>query len=154
MKPPAPGPVSGLSATHDTRAAATAASTAFPPSSSTRAPACAVNGCPAATAPPIRVRVLRTRPTDAHVKRQMRSQLNASPDFPSMISRRTLIASGLFLGAVVVLVTMPGLFGHQVRDAMHGLGTARPIWLWSAGFAFLGTLLATSSAWRSTLALC
>ena len=34
MKPPAPGPVSGLSATQETSAAATAASTAFPPASS------------------------------------------------------------------------------------------------------------------------
>src|SRR5262245_8816091 len=51
MKPPAPGPVSGLSATQDTQAAATHASTALPPASSTCAPASAVHGCPAATAP-------------------------------------------------------------------------------------------------------
>ena len=31
MKPPAPGPVSGLSATHETNAAAMQASTALPP---------------------------------------------------------------------------------------------------------------------------
>ena len=36
MKPPAPGPVSGLSATQEAKAAATQASTAFPPSASTR----------------------------------------------------------------------------------------------------------------------
>src|SRR6476661_2153794 len=51
MKPPAPGPVSGLSATQETSAAPTAASTAFPPAPSTSAPACAVSGCPAATTP-------------------------------------------------------------------------------------------------------
>src|SRR3954470_12780746 len=51
MKPPAPGPVSGDSATNDISTAATAASTAFPPSRSTSAPACAVSGCPAATTP-------------------------------------------------------------------------------------------------------
>src|SRR5215207_6464313 len=51
MNPPAPGPVSGLSVTHETTPAAMHASTAFPPSARMRAPACAVSGCPAATAP-------------------------------------------------------------------------------------------------------
>ncbi len=45
-KPPAPGPVSGLSVTQAANPAATQASTAFPPSSSTRAPAAAVSRCP------------------------------------------------------------------------------------------------------------
>src|SRR4051812_40005995 len=53
MKPPAPGPVSGDSATNDMSTAATAASTALPPSRSTSAPAWAVSGCPAATTPPM-----------------------------------------------------------------------------------------------------
>ncbi len=53
MKPPAPGPVSGDSATNDISTAATAASTALPPSRSARPPASAVSGCPAATTPPI-----------------------------------------------------------------------------------------------------
>src|SRR6185312_12853829 len=53
MKPPAPGPVSVLSATHETKAAAMQASTALPPSASTWAPASAVSGCPAAMAPRI-----------------------------------------------------------------------------------------------------
>ena len=44
MNPPPPGPVSGLSHTHDVNAAATHASTAFPPSRSTLAPAAAVSG--------------------------------------------------------------------------------------------------------------
>src|ERR671924_1470897 len=51
MKPPAPGPVSGGSATNDMSTAATAASTALPPSRSTSAPAWAVSGWPAATTP-------------------------------------------------------------------------------------------------------
>src|SRR4051794_6855297 len=51
MKPPAPGPVSGLSATQETKAAAMQASTALPPSARISAPVCAVSGCPAATAP-------------------------------------------------------------------------------------------------------
>ena len=59
MKPPAPGPVSVLSATQETKAAAMQASTALPPSASTWAPASAVSGCPAATAPRITRRLLR-----------------------------------------------------------------------------------------------
>src|SRR2546426_10369780 len=51
MKPPPPGPVSGLSATHEAKPAATPASTAFPPSARISAPASAVSRCPAAIAP-------------------------------------------------------------------------------------------------------
>jgi len=42
MKPPPPGPVNGLSQTHETNAAATHASTALPPARRTRMPAFAV----------------------------------------------------------------------------------------------------------------
>ncbi len=51
MYPPAPSPVNSCSAANDVSIAPTAASTALPPSRSTRAPACAVSGCPAATTP-------------------------------------------------------------------------------------------------------
>ena len=51
MNPPPPGPVTGLSTTQETNAAAMQASTALPPSASTRAPASAVRGWPAAIAP-------------------------------------------------------------------------------------------------------
>ena len=51
MNPPAPGPVSGLSLIQATNAAAMHASTALPPSSRAWAPAAAVKGWPAATAP-------------------------------------------------------------------------------------------------------
>ena len=51
MKPPAPNPVSGLSTAKEASTAATAASTALPPSRSTSAPASAVSGWPAATTP-------------------------------------------------------------------------------------------------------
>ena len=44
MKPPPPGPVSGLSATQETKAAAMQPSTALPPSARIRAPASAVSG--------------------------------------------------------------------------------------------------------------
>ena len=59
-------------------AAATHASTAFPPSSSTRAPACVVSGCPAATAPLIlRSRLPMTFPMDAHRSRHLHAFGNA-----------------------------------------------------------------------------
>ena len=51
MKPPPPGPVSGLSVAHEAKPAATQASTAFPPRSRTRDPTSAVSGWPAAIAP-------------------------------------------------------------------------------------------------------
>ena len=51
MKPPAPNPVSGLSTANEARTEAIAASTALPPARSTRAPASAVSGWPAATTP-------------------------------------------------------------------------------------------------------
>src|SRR4051812_10317753 len=54
MKPPAPGPVRGGSATQDMRTAATAASTALPPARRTSAPARAVTGWPAAITPRMR----------------------------------------------------------------------------------------------------
>ena len=44
MNPPPPGPERGLSTTHDANEAAMHASTAFPPSARTRAPASAVSG--------------------------------------------------------------------------------------------------------------
>jgi hypothetical protein len=58
MNPPAPGPVSVLSATHETKAAAMQASTAVPPAASTLAPASAVSRCPAAIAPRMPSRLL------------------------------------------------------------------------------------------------
>src|SRR5262245_43752886 len=51
MKPPPPGPASGLSQTKDAKQAAIAASTALPPARSASAPASALSRCPAATAP-------------------------------------------------------------------------------------------------------
>src|SRR6185437_13824087 len=51
MYPPAPSPVSSGSAANEVNIAATAASTALPPSRSTCAPASAVSGWPAATTP-------------------------------------------------------------------------------------------------------
>jgi Lysylphosphatidylglycerol synthase TM region len=75
-------------------------------------------------------------------------------DLSTFISRRGLLATGLFLAAIGVLVTRPGLLGHQVRNAATSIEDARPIWLWVAAFCFLATLVATGSAWRGALGLC
>ena len=62
MKPPPPGPVSGLSQTQEANEAATQASTALPPASSTRAPVSAVSGWPAAIAPFMRPGYVELKP--------------------------------------------------------------------------------------------
>jgi uncharacterized membrane protein YbhN (UPF0104 family) len=81
-------------------------------------------------------------------------EVRSHSDLHAFASRRNLAAAALFLGAVAVLATRPGLLGHQVADAVKGVEDARPIWLWCAGFSFLASLLATASAWRATLSLC
>ena len=48
---------------------------------------------------------------------------------------------------------MPELLGSEVRRALDGLSSARPIWLWLAGFCFLGSLVGTAGAWRSAIGL-
>src|SRR5712691_1877919 len=100
MNPPEPGPVSGLSATQETNAAATAASMAFPPSARMRAPASAVRGWPAAIAPFIQGNVLRVRQTNGPLSRQGTTLKPAQTEISSLASRRTLAAAALFLAAV------------------------------------------------------
>jgi uncharacterized membrane protein YbhN (UPF0104 family) len=75
----------------------------------------------------------------------------AQLDLRSLISRRSLAATAVFLAVAGVVA---GLAGHQVRGAVGGLEDARPIWLWAAAFCFVSSLLASSSVWRASLALC
>ncbi len=74
MNPPAPRLVSGLSAVNDAITAATAASTAFPPSRRTCAPASAVTWWPAATTPfmggRVSARAVPSRPRSARAEGQ------------------------------------------------------------------------------------
>ncbi len=72
----------------------------------------------------------------------------------SLLSRRSVLASTLMLAVIALAVTMPGLLGLRVGDALTGLEAARPAWLWAAAFSFLGSLVATASGWRSALSLC
>src|SRR5437867_3121800 len=127
MKPPAPGPVRVLSETQETRAAATAASTALPPSRSTRAPASAVSGWPAATAPFIQGNVVSTRQTDRPV-----SSSEGMPVFPqvqirALASRRSIAAGGVFTVIAAMRLVVFGI----VLAAAAALGAVplRPVFL-------------------------
>ena len=71
-------------------------------------------------------------------------------DFRSLVSRRSLIAAGLFLAAVAVVAKM----SHRFGDAVDGLEDARPVWLWAAAAGFLVSLLSSASAWRRVFGLC
>jgi hypothetical protein len=75
-------------------------------------------------------------------------------DLRTLVSRRGLLASAVFVTAIAILVTRPDLLGHRVRDAALSIEDARPIWLWAAAFCFLATLVATASAWRGAIGLC
>src|SRR5215204_4713101 len=97
MKPPAPGPVSGGSATNDMSTAATAASTALPPSRSTSTPAWAVSGWPAATTPLMSPRLAaRARHELGNVHVTERSVRRPRPAHPRLGVGRH--ARGLSLG--------------------------------------------------------
>ena len=71
-------------------------------------------------------------------------------DLRSLISRRSLVAAGLFVVAVAAAAKM----SHRFGAAVDGLEDARPIWLWIAAAAFLSSLLASASAWRGAFGLC
>jgi hypothetical protein len=71
-------------------------------------------------------------------------------DLRSLVSRRSLVAAGLFVAAVAAVATFSNRFGA----AVEGLEDARPVWLWAAAAAFLGSLLASASAWRAVFRLC
>ena len=56
--------------------------------------------------------------------------------------------------SVLVVSTTPHLLGARLAHAYDGLGAARPLWLWLAAAAFLGSLVGTAAAWRTTLEAC
>ena len=66
--------------------------------------------------------------------------------------RLFLAATGLTL-ALLAVAFVPELLGSEVRRALAGLSSARPIWLWLAGLCFLCSLVGTASAWRSAIGL-
>jgi uncharacterized membrane protein YbhN (UPF0104 family) len=70
------------------------------------------------------------------------------------IGRSGLLAAGVLTASILVLATVPQLLGSQMKAAVAGLDQARPLWLWLAAAAFLGSLVASSGAWRSALNAC
>ena len=71
-------------------------------------------------------------------------------DLRSLVSRRSLVAAGLFLAAAAAVALMSDRLGPAVAD----LEDARPIWLWAAAAGFLGSLFGSACAWRGAFALC
>src|SRR5881628_3491492 len=163
MKPPPPGPVSGLSHTHDTNAAATHASTAVPPASSTRAPASAVTGWPAAIAPFTSCSPAEPNP-DAHRANPARlftSETNTGYVVNSMfdqistrIGRRGFAAAGVLLLVLLAAVATPQILGTRVAQALHTVGDADPKWLWLAGLGFAASLFGAAASWRCAIGIC
>ena len=66
--------------------------------------------------------------------------------------RLFLAATALTL-ALLAVAFVPELLGSEVRRALVGLSSARPIWLWLAGVCFLCSLVGTAGAWRSAIGL-
>ncbi|HEV8603322.1 MAG TPA: lysylphosphatidylglycerol synthase domain-containing protein [Gaiellaceae bacterium] len=67
--------------------------------------------------------------------------------------RRFLAAATALTLALLTVAFMPELLGSEVRRALAGLSSARPIWLWLAGLCFLCSIVGSAGAWRSALGL-
>ena len=68
-------------------------------------------------------------------------------------TRRLIPAAVALTVALLAVVFVPSLLGSEVRRALTGLSSARPIWLWLAGLCFLCSLAGTAGAWRSAIGL-
>ena len=66
---------------------------------------------------------------------------------------RHLLAASALTVALLAVAFVPGLLGPEVRRALAGLSSARPVWLWLAGACFLASLVGSASAWRSAIGL-
>ena len=78
--------------------------------------------------------------------------MNTSPrDLLAHIGRPTLVVTGALTAALVLVVALPGLLGSDVTRALHQLAAARPIFLWLAALAFVGSLAGSALAWRSAI---
>ncbi len=67
--------------------------------------------------------------------------------------RRFLAAATALTLALLTVAFVPELLGSEVRRALAGLSSARPIWLWLAGVCFLCSIVGSAGAWRSALGL-
>src|SRR6266508_1978356 len=67
--------------------------------------------------------------------------------------RRFLADATALTLALLTVAFVPELLGSEVRRALAGLSSARPIWLWLAGVCFLCSIVGSAGAWRSALGL-
>jgi len=74
-------------------------------------------------------------------------------EVPIKRPHRLFFAATALTLALLAVAFVPELLGSEVRRALAGLSSARPIWLWLAGFCFLCSLVGTASAWRSAIGL-
>jgi uncharacterized membrane protein YbhN (UPF0104 family) len=70
------------------------------------------------------------------------------------VSRSSLAAGAILLGALGAAVATPQLLGTRVSGALDTLGRADPHWLWLAGLAFTLSLVGSAGCWRSAIGLC
>lgn len=69
------------------------------------------------------------------------------------IDRRTVALTGAGLAAVLLVALSPQLLRDDVADAIAGLDSASPGWLWLAAVAFFAAYLCSASAWRAATGL-
>jgi uncharacterized membrane protein YbhN (UPF0104 family) len=58
------------------------------------------------------------------------------------------------IALAIAAIAAPQLLGTHFVHAFSRLAHARPVWLWLGALGFLGSFLASSAAWRTTLAAC
>jgi phosphatidylinositol alpha-mannosyltransferase len=64
-----------------------------------------------------------------------------------------LLAATAVTVALLAIAFVPELLGSEVRRALTGLSSARPIWLWLAGVCFVCSLVGSAGAWHSAIGL-
>ena len=69
------------------------------------------------------------------------------------VDRRTAVVGAAGLAAVGAVAFSPHLLRDEVAQALAGLETADPRWLWAAAAAFLAGLVCSASAWRAATGL-
>jgi uncharacterized membrane protein YbhN (UPF0104 family) len=65
-----------------------------------------------------------------------------------------IVVAALSLFALGWLLAPTAFVGRQLRDAPDAVAAAQPLWLWSAGAAFVLAVVCAGCAWRSAFRLC
>src|SRR5919204_3353879 len=74
-------------------------------------------------------------------------------DTKGLLGRRSVIAVGALMLALVAVAVTPGLMGPRLHRAVDELGRADPAWLWLAALGFLASLAGSAGAWRRSVML-